>query len=158
MEIDARIGLLPPSEQAIWELDQLINERGPYVDVRLIDAASTSAARPSSSSTTQIAELTGGAVTAPAQTQRILKWLAEHGCKIVEPAEIHGRRRTAGAGARSQARQLLELRQSSRRGRRLEVRHPEALGQHRGRAAHPLCVSLPRRIGRTFHVAWAPAA
>ena len=30
----------------------------------------------------QIAELTDGAVTKPAQTQRILKWLAEHGCQL----------------------------------------------------------------------------
>jgi len=39
MEIVDRIGLLPQSEQAIWELDQLINERGVYVDVPLIETA-----------------------------------------------------------------------------------------------------------------------
>jgi DNA polymerase len=34
MEIIDRIGLLPPSEQANWELGELINERGPYAMCR----------------------------------------------------------------------------------------------------------------------------
>jgi signal transduction histidine kinase len=39
MEIVDRIGLLSDGEQARWQLDQLINERGAHADVSLIDAA-----------------------------------------------------------------------------------------------------------------------
>ena len=51
MEVDSRVGLLPPSEQGVWRLDQLINERGVHVDMPLIDAAIVWEAKRSSTST-----------------------------------------------------------------------------------------------------------
>jgi len=113
MEIVDRIGLLPPSEQANWELDQRINERGPYVDVELIDTAISVGGEAKLELYKQMAELTGGAVTRPTQTQRILKWLADHGCKLSNIRKSTVEDALLEPELDPKARQLLELRQSS---------------------------------------------
>ena len=81
LDILDRIGLLSRQNRN-WQLGQVINERGPYVDVPLIEAAISVGGEANLEAYRQMAELTGGAVTRPAQTQRMLKWLAEHGCKL----------------------------------------------------------------------------
>jgi DNA polymerase bacteriophage-type len=60
MEIDDCIGPLPPSEQALWELDQLINERGVHADMRLIENAIEVGGEAKLALYEEIAELTGG--------------------------------------------------------------------------------------------------
>jgi hypothetical protein len=113
MEIIDRIGLLPPSEQAIWELDQHINERGVYVDVPLLENALSIGGEAKLELHAQMAELTGGTVTRPAQTQRMLKWLAERGCKLPNIRKPTVTDALLEPGLDAKARQLLELRQSS---------------------------------------------
>jgi DNA polymerase bacteriophage-type len=113
MEIVDRIGLLPPSEQAIWELDQLINERGVYVDVPLIETAISVGGEAKLELYARMTELTGEAVTRPAQTQRILRWLEEHNCKLPNIQKSTVADALLEPGLNLKARQLLELRQSS---------------------------------------------
>jgi hypothetical protein len=113
MEIDDRVGPLPSSEQAIWELDQLINERGVYVDVPLIETAISVGGEAKLELYRQMAELTGGAITRPAQTQRMLKLLAEHSCKLSNLRKPTVADALLEPGLDAKARQLLELRQSS---------------------------------------------
>jgi DNA polymerase len=61
------IGLLPDAEQALWRLDQLINERGVHVDIQLIDAALSIGEEARLELHHELAELTDGAVSEPAQ-------------------------------------------------------------------------------------------
>ena len=82
MEIVDRIGLLPSAEQAIWELDQRINERGVHVDVSLLEAGLGIAEEAGRELGTRLAELTDGRITTPKQVPRIKRWLAEHGCAL----------------------------------------------------------------------------
>ena len=113
VEIDARIGALPPSEQEIWWLDQRINERGVHCDVALIDTAIDVGGEAKLALYAEIAKLTDGAVTAPAQTQRILKWLAEKGCRLsnIRKGTVADALREQGLSG--EARQLLGLRQNA---------------------------------------------
>jgi hypothetical protein len=76
------VGFLPVSEQAIWELDAGINARGIHLDTALLDAALTIAEQASSELGEQLAGLTDGGITSPAQVKRILQWLAQRGCTL----------------------------------------------------------------------------
>jgi DNA polymerase len=78
-EVVAHVGLLAPAEQANWRLDQVINERGVHIDVPLLDTALTIVHEAEVEVCDQLATLTAGAVTAPKQVQRILKWANEQG-------------------------------------------------------------------------------
>jgi len=81
-EIIATLGLIPPNEQSIWQLDAAINERGICCDVSLLDAALNVAEEASADLAGKLAALTDGEITTPGQTQRILRWLARHGCAL----------------------------------------------------------------------------
>ena len=102
MEIVDRIGPLPPSEQAIWELDQRINERGVHVDVPLIETAISVGGEAKLELYAQIADA-HRMERSPGRRRpnAMLKWLAEHGCKLSNMQKADSRRRAARAGARS---------------------------------------------------------
>jgi DNA polymerase len=116
MEIVDRVGLLSDSEQAVWVLDQRINERGAHADIKLIDAALTIGEEARIDLNREISALTGGTITTANQRDRILKWLGKEGCTLpnlsketVADALLEGglpdgarallERRRAGAGA-----------------------------------------------------------
>jgi DNA polymerase bacteriophage-type len=81
-ELYAHLQSLSPSEQAIWELDVQINARGFYLDQQLAVAAKKLAAAAVPEIDTELAEVTGGAVTAINQIARLQSWLREHGCAV----------------------------------------------------------------------------
>jgi DNA polymerase bacteriophage-type len=113
MMLDAveRIGLLPPAEQAIWLLNQVINERGVHVDIALLEAALLIEQQAKRQVRAEIAELTNEAVGTPGQRDRILAWLAEHGCKISNLRKATVADALREPGLNGLARRLLELRQ-----------------------------------------------
>ena len=111
VEIVDRVGLLPPAEQTIWELDQLINERGVHVDVSLLEAGLCIAEEAERELCTQLAELTSGVVTTPKQVPRIRKWLAEQGCALSNLRKGTVADALLEPGLSGPARQLLQLRQ-----------------------------------------------
>src|SRR5262249_10539387 len=76
------LGFIPPHEQEIWTLDAAVNGRGLCFDVPLIDAAINIIEEASVELNEKLAALTNGAISAPAQTKRIVTWCAEHGCPI----------------------------------------------------------------------------
>ena len=83
-EIVKRLGFIPPQEQAVWQLDAIVNRRGIHINVPLLDAALDIAKQADVELHEKFALLTDGEITGPAQTQRILKWLAQRGCAIAD--------------------------------------------------------------------------
>jgi DNA polymerase bacteriophage-type len=75
-------GFLPANEQAIWQLDAGINDRGIHLDTALLDAALAIAEQASNELVEKLAGLTDGEISTPSQTQRILQWLARRGCML----------------------------------------------------------------------------
>src|SRR5262249_659870 len=80
--LDGRIGFLSDEEQAIWVLDQAINDRGLYIDSELAKAAIHIAETARKKINEELTELTEGAVTTSDQIQRLIAWLAAHGCEL----------------------------------------------------------------------------
>ena len=111
MEVVDRIGLLPPEEHALWQLDQRINERGPYIDIKLLETALCLEQEAQSDLRSQVAELTAGAITTLAQRDRILKWLSEQGCVLTNLRKPTVADALLEPGLSAPARTLLELRQ-----------------------------------------------
>jgi DNA polymerase len=112
MEVVDRIGLLNDAEQARWQLDQLINERGVHVDVGLIEAGLSIGEEARLELHRELCELTGGTITTPKQRDRILAWLKEHGCALPNLSKGTVADALLEPGLDAQARQLLELRRS----------------------------------------------
>jgi DNA polymerase bacteriophage-type len=82
-ELYQRLRKLPPAEQALWELDQIINSRGFFVDRAFAEAARriAEAARPQIDA--ELAEVTAGAVTSVNQVARLQAWLRDQDCSDV---------------------------------------------------------------------------
>ena len=111
-EVVARVGLLPPAEQAVWRLDQVINERGVHIDVPLLETALAIVREAEIEVCDQLATLTAGAVTAPKQVQRILKWANEQGYSLSNLRKGTVTDILLEPELPNPIRQLLELRQS----------------------------------------------
>jgi DNA polymerase bacteriophage-type len=76
------IGYLPPAEQRIWVMDQIINRRGVQVDLDLVYAAKDLADRITAQYTEELVTLTSGAVQTHGQRDKILSWIEEQGAWI----------------------------------------------------------------------------
>lgn len=78
-EADLKLGSLPPDEQRIWVLDQVINDRGIPIDLpscmRAVDLVELAKARAKQ----RMKELTNGAVTSYTQVQKIAEWINAQG-------------------------------------------------------------------------------
>jgi len=81
-EIDQACPPLLPTEQAIWELNCVVNSRGFLFDRALTTAAKKIAAAAGPEIDTELAKITGDAVTGVNQIARILKWLSEQGYSL----------------------------------------------------------------------------
>ena len=77
-----RLQLLPPSEQALWVLDATVNQCGFRVDRSLAEAARKIAIAAAPEIDRELAEVTGGAVTAVNQLVRLQAWCRQNGCVV----------------------------------------------------------------------------
>jgi DNA polymerase bacteriophage-type len=118
-----RLMPLSPSEQALWELDAVINARGFYTDVALAIAARDLAAIELANINAEIAELTDNEITTVNQVERIKAFVRRHGHTLENLTK-----RSVGAVLAQEpeddVRQLLELR---RQGARASTRKFDAL-------------------------------
>jgi DNA polymerase len=73
--IHDRIGFLSPAEQALWAVDQRINDRAAAIRIGKTAKEKIEA---------EIEALTAGAVTTVNQTQRLMAWLETRGCKATD--------------------------------------------------------------------------
>jgi DNA polymerase len=72
---------LIPAEQALWCLDQTINDRGFYIDGKLIEKAIAIAEIAAAEITDKFHALTG---LSPNQVAKCKAWLAAHGCEVTD--------------------------------------------------------------------------
>jgi DNA polymerase len=77
-----RIGLLPEAEQAVWQLDQTINDRGIRIDRTLATHAAKIAAAATAEIDAEITSLTNGEVTSARRVTKLLAWLNAQGVPI----------------------------------------------------------------------------
>jgi DNA polymerase len=82
-EIVSLIGLLPPDEQAVWEMDARINTRGVHVDRELLEASCRLSARIGETIRDEIVTLTGGEVPSIG-SPKFLAWCNAHGCELTD--------------------------------------------------------------------------
>jgi DNA polymerase len=73
---------LPDCERPVWIEDQIVNQRGVYLDGPGIkrDCELIAAARQEAN--TRLAQLTGGKISSTDQTAKIREWLQAHGCDL----------------------------------------------------------------------------
>jgi DNA polymerase len=112
-ELYRRLPPLIPAEQELWQLSEVINDRGFYTDGVLIEKAIAISTAAEHAIRDELRQLTGGAVETPNQVDKIIAWLAAHGCEIADlqkPTVAHALRRN---NLLSEVRRVLELRQEA---------------------------------------------
>jgi DNA polymerase len=81
-EIIRRFGFLTPAEQAVWEGNEVINERGVYIDRQLLTPMLRLEAEIATWVREEISRLSEGDISSPGQRDRILAWLGQRGCVL----------------------------------------------------------------------------
>ena len=79
MELFLRLPMLPAREQAIWEMDQKINDRGVGLDVELVNEMITLAEQTTSDLDQAVHKLTNGTVRTTREVAKLLAWLKDRG-------------------------------------------------------------------------------
>jgi DNA polymerase bacteriophage-type len=82
-ELYQRLLPLSEAEQELWELDQIINQRGFYVDRAFAEAAREVARAVRPALDAELERITGGAVTRVGQVARLQAWIRERGCRDI---------------------------------------------------------------------------
>ena len=80
--IAREIGSLPPGEQLIWQIDQLINRRGVYCDVPAVKGAIAILNQVMGWYQDRIKDLTNGEVTSTGQIKEIALWCQKQGVHL----------------------------------------------------------------------------
>lgn len=78
-ELAKRLRPLKESELALWHLDQVINDRGVYVDRELAEAAKTVVAKTAEDLDAAMRDVTNFAVTACSNRNQLIAWVREKG-------------------------------------------------------------------------------
>lgn len=81
-ELHKRLLELSPSEQKVWQLDYLINQRGVRVDLPSIDKALELVESERIRLNQRMLRITGGVVGAASEVQLLVKWIRSQGVKI----------------------------------------------------------------------------
>jgi DNA polymerase len=81
-ELAKHVPFLEGNEQALWILDQLINDRGVHIDRQLLDAALKIAEQGRAEIDVELAKVTAGEIDSVNQVKRLLKWLNDQGAKL----------------------------------------------------------------------------
>jgi DNA polymerase len=109
-ELHQRIGFLSAEEQALWVLDQAINDCGISIDRELLDAAIKIAGAAQEELSVEIKKITAGAVGNVHQTARLLDWLAANGCNVSDLRKPTLEKALVGSELSPDCRRLIELR------------------------------------------------
>jgi DNA polymerase len=110
-EIGNRIPELSDFELDVWKLDQVINARGVHIDRAGLAHLKAIVAEATAVYTTELSELTDGAVTGGSQVSRILEWLAGRGVHMADLQATTVTARLADPLVPPDCRRVLKLRQ-----------------------------------------------
>src|SRR5215831_12126311 len=105
-----RVGFLPAPEQRVWQLDATINDRGIYLDGKLLNGALQIAGETGAEIEREIANITGGAVTTINEVARLVAWLREHGCEVANVQKKTLQAALTSEGLAPEVRRAIELR------------------------------------------------
>jgi DNA polymerase bacteriophage-type len=161
-ELFHRLPQLTEKEQALWVLDQHINQRGIPIDRELAVAIAALAKNQRSAINAEIAALTCGKVTTANQRDKIIKYLCANGCEInsLTKADVKAAlvndvgddvrkllelRAVGGQAAASKVGTLLNGLDSDGRLRETLVYHGAATGRWTGRRFQPQNLKKPNK-------------
>jgi DNA polymerase bacteriophage-type len=103
------IGQLSGEEQAIWLLDATINDRGIYIDDKLLNAAISMAKAARRELNAELQTITEGALETVNQP-KLKDWLAAHGCIVTDIQKTTLKRALTRTSLTAAARRVIELR------------------------------------------------
>lgn len=86
-EVDKRLPPLSPFERQVWELDQVINDRGVQLDVQMVQEAHRCVVEAVRRADERMAALTSGAVRTVGQVAKIVAWIKAQGVPCESIAE-----------------------------------------------------------------------
>jgi DNA polymerase bacteriophage-type len=109
---------LIPAEQELWQLDQVINDRGFYTDGALIEKAIAISTAAERAVQEELQQVTGGQVDTTNKTAKLSAWLAAHGCIVADLQKATLRTALGRKELKPEARRAIEL--------RLEAAHASA--------------------------------
>jgi len=101
---------LSPEEQLLWALDARINNRGIYIDGKLLDAAINIAEAAERAINTELLTITEGTLETIHQTARLMAWLAGYGCVVTDVQKTTLERALTRKDIAPAARRVIELR------------------------------------------------
>ena len=108
-ELDHRIGSLSPELQAEWLLDAVINDRGIYIDGKLLDAAIEISEVAQVEINAELEEITKGELKSVHQS-KIKDWLEQLGCEITDIQKATLQKALKRTNLSPTARRVIELR------------------------------------------------
>lgn len=113
--IDLALPDLSESEQDLWVLDQVINDRGLYIDLPAVMRAVDLVEMAKKKNNEEIARITNGAVSKCSEVGKMLNWLNERGipCETFTKDDHEGVLLAARAKGDMTACRVVELRQQS---------------------------------------------
>jgi DNA polymerase len=109
-EISRRLPPLSDDEQAVWIFDQQVNDRGFFVDDKLVSGAIKIAKAISAEIAAELQQITGGAVKSVDGKEKLMAWLAANGAAIENVQKETIRRALTRKNLTPEARRVLELR------------------------------------------------
>jgi DNA polymerase bacteriophage-type len=110
--LHARVGFISPEEQAVWLLDQRINDRGIYIDAALARGAIKIAEAARATINAELHKITGGEVATIDQKEKLIAWVSAHGCLIANLQKGTISHALTQKNIPPEARRVLELRQA----------------------------------------------
>lgn len=116
LALHARLPALPLREEAIWRLDQHVNDGGVGLDVGLIDRMRVLAKDALDAVNAEIAQLTQGAVTKVTQVSALMCWLRAEGFPVQSLQQPSIEKELTRTDLSPAARRALELRLLGARG------------------------------------------
>ncbi|WP_137390869.1 DNA polymerase [Rhodoligotrophos defluvii] len=131
--LEKRLLPLSPIEQRIWVMDQQMNERGVFIDLRLVQQASKVLQESEAKLNEEMAAVTDGEVSAITNTGQLLKWARKMGLDADSVAKGKLEEILKTPDLDPQVRRAMELRQNGARSSTAKVPKMLTMRQEDGR-------------------------